>query len=414
MMRNTSTKPALRFPEFKEDWKPLQLKEILKEHKSRNSKNQFEEVFSVAKEKGVINQIEHLGRSYASDDISNYKVVYPNDVVYTKSPTAGFPFGIIKQNKLDRTGVVSVLYAVFKPKNIEMGLLLDFYFSSWVNTYNYLVPLVHKGAKNTMNIGNEDFLNGAKIYLPTQKEEQKKITDFLIQIDNRIAQLTEKKENLELYKKGITQKIFAQKLRFKDENGKDFPEWEKKKFEHIFKRVTTKNTENNKNVLTISAQHGLINQQDFFNKSVSASDVKGYYLIKKGDFAYNKSYSKGYPMGAIKPLKKYEKGVVSTLYICFNIKDNSKADFYEHYFESGKINKQIHKIAQEGARNHGLLNLSVVEFFKDIDILKPHIKEQEKIASFLNEISKQIALVNEQLEETRSFKKALLSKMFAN
>jgi type I restriction enzyme S subunit len=412
MMRNINTNPVLRFQEFKEDWKSVQLKDILKEHKSRNTKKQIDEVFSVAKEKGIINQIEHLGRSYASEDISNYKVVYPNDVVYTKSPTAGFPFGIIKQNKLDRAGVVSVLYAVFKPKNIELGLLLDFYFSSWVNTYNYLVPLVHKGAKNTMNIGNEDFLNGAKISLPTQKEEQKKIADFLIQIDNRIAQLTEKKEHLELYKKGITQKIFSQKLRFKDENDKDFPDWQTKKFEKIFKRVTTKNIENNDNVLTISAQHGLINQQDFFNKSVSANDVTGYYLIKKGDFAYNKSYSKGYPMGAIKPLKKYEKGVVSTLYICFNLIDNSNPDFYEHYFESGKINKQIHKIAQEGARNHGLLNLSVVEFFKDIDILEPHIKEQEKIASFLNEISKQISFISEQLEETRKFKKGLLQNMF--
>lgn len=411
-MRNTNTKPVLRFQEFKEDWKPVQLKDILKEHKSRNTKKQIDEVFSVAKEKGVINQIEHLGRSYASEDISNYKVVYPNDVVYTKSPTAGFPFGIIKQNKLDRAGVVSVLYAVFKPKNIELGLLLDFYFSSWVNTYNYLVPLVHKGAKNTMNIGNEDFLKGAKIHLPTQIEEQKKIADFLIQIDNRIAQLTDKKENLEQYKKGITQKIFSQKLRFKDENGKDFPDWQTKKFEKIFKRVTTKNIENNNNVLTISAQHGLINQQDFFNKSVSANDVTGYYIIKKGDFAYNKSYSKGYPMGAIKPLKKYEKGVVSTLYICFNLIDNSNPDFYEHYFESGKINKQIHKIAQEGARNHGLLNLSVVEFFKDIDILEPHINEQEKIASFLNEISQQISFISEQLEETRIFKKGLLQNMF--
>jgi type I restriction enzyme S subunit len=217
---------------------------------------------------------------------------------------------------------------------------------------------------------------------------------------------------LEQYKKGVMQKIFSQELRFKDENGKDFPEWQTKKFEKIFKRVTTKNIENNDNVLTISAQHGLINQQDFFNKSVSANDVTGYYLIKKGDFAYNKSYSKGYPMGAIKPLKKYEKGVVSTLYICFNLIDNSNPDFYEHYFESGKINKQIHKIAQEGARNHGLLNLSVVEFFKDIDILEPHIKEQEKIASFLNEISKQISFISEQLEETRKFKKGLLQNMF--
>ena len=142
-MRNTNTNPVLRFPEFNEEWKPVQLKEILKEHKSRNTKNQFEEVFSVAKEKGVINLIEHLGRSYASDEISKYKVVNPNDVVYTKSPTAGFPFGIIKQNKLDRIGVVSVLYAVFKPKNVELGLLLDYYFSSEIKTYNYLVPLDH-------------------------------------------------------------------------------------------------------------------------------------------------------------------------------------------------------------------------------------------------------------------------------
>jgi type I restriction enzyme S subunit len=413
-MRNTKTQPVLRFPNFKEEWKPVKLNEILKETKTRNSKSEYDEVFSVAKEKGVINQIEHLGRSYASDDITNYKVVFPNDVVYTKSPTAGFPFGIIKQNKMDRTGVVSVLYAVFKPKNIELGLLLDFYFSSWINTYNYLVPLVHKGAKNTMNIGNEDFLNGAKISLPSQKEEQKKITDFLISIDNRITQLTEKKENLEQYKKGITQKIFSQKLRFKDDNGKEYPEWEKKKFENVFKRVSSKNSINNQNVLTISAQHGLINQQDYFNKSVSANDVTGYYLIKRGDFAYNKSYSKGYPMGAIKCLTKYDIGVVSTLYICFNIKDNSIKEFYEHYFESGKINKQIHKIAQEGARNHGLLNMSVVEFFKDIDILKPCIKEQIKIADFINNLSNQIQQVSDQLETTKQFKRGLLSQLFAN
>jgi len=412
MKESNAINPRLRFSSFKEDWKNVKLNEVLKEHKSRNTKGEVEEVFSVAKEKGVINQIEHLGRSYASDNITNYKVVFPNDVVYTKSPTAGFPFGIIKQNKMDRTGVVSVLYAVFRPQNQYLGLLLDYYFSLPVNTYNYLVPLVHKGAKNTMNIGNESFLNGAKICLPTDVLEQQKMTNFFIIIDKIVDQLKEKKELLEKYKKGITQKIFSQQIRFKDENQSDFPDWEKKKFNEVFGRVTTKNTENNQNVLTISAQHGLINQQDYFNKSVSASNVTGYYIIKKGDFAYNKSYSKGYPMGAIKCLKKYEKGVVSTLYICFNIKDNSINDFFEHYFESGLLNKQIHKIAQEGARNHGLLNMSVIEFFKDIDILKPSIKEQEKISSFLNDIDKQIQAVTAQLKQTKKFKKGLLQKMF--
>ncbi|MCO5260711.1 MAG: restriction endonuclease subunit S [Crocinitomicaceae bacterium] len=402
-MRNTNTKPVLRFPEFKENWKPVQLKEILKEHKSRNTKNLVEEVFSVAKEKGVINQIEHLGRSYASDDISNYKVVYPNDVVYTKSPTAGFPFGIIKQNKLDRTGVVSVLYAVFKPKNIELGLLLDFYFSSWVNTYNYLVPLVHKGAKNTMNIGNEDFLNGAKIYLPTEKEEQKKIADFLIQIDNRIAQLTEKKEHLELYKKGITQKIFSQKLRFKDENGKDFPEWKYLNGNKLFEPISNKNHNSDLPILAISQEFGAVPREMInYHISVTEKSVDSYKVVEKGDFIISlRSFQGGIEYS------EYN-GICSPAYIILRPKVEISDYFFKTYF---KTNNYIQELCRklEGIRDGKMISY---KYFSEIKLPFPHIKEQEKIASFLNEISQQISLVNEQLEETRTFKKALLSKLF--
>lgn len=409
MMRSTRTKPVLRFPEFKEDWKPLQLKEILKEHKSRNSKNQFEEVFSVAKEKGVINQIEHLGRSYASDDISNYKVVYPNDVVYTKSPTAGFPFGIIKQNKLDRTGVVSVLYAVFKPKNIEMGLLLDFYFSSWVNTYNYLVPLVHKGAKNTMNIGNEDFLNGAKIYLPTQKEEQKKITDFLIQIDKRIAQLKEKKENLELYKKGITQKIFSQKLRFKDENGKGFPEWKKHSIKNVLDRysrpVDVKPSQLYAQIGIRSHGKGIFHKEAVSGKSLGNKRVfwiEEDKLILNIVFAWERAITK---------TTSSEKGMVAShRFPMYQPKQGLlNLDYILLFFLTPRGKTYLELASPGGAGRNKTLGQSE---FEKLKIYLPSIKEQEKIVSFLNEISKQIALVNEQLEETRTFKKALLSKLF--
>ena len=403
MMRNTNTIPVLRFPEFKEDWKSVQLKEILKEHKSRNTKNQVKEVFSVAKEKGVINQIEHLGRSYASDDISNYKVVYPNDVVYTKSPTAGFPFGIIKQNKLDRTGVVSVLYAVFKPKNIELGLLLDFYFSSWVNTYNYLVPLVHKGAKNTMNIGNEDFLNGAKIYLPTQNEEQKKITDFLIQIDNRIAQLTEKKEHLEQYKKGITQKIFSQKLRFKDENGKDFPEWKYLNGNKLFEPISNKNHNSDLPILAITQEFGAVPREMInYHISVTEKSVDSYKVVEKGDFIISlRSFQGGIEYSEYK-------GICSPAYIILRPKVEISDYFFKTYF---KTNNYIQELGRklEGIRDGKMISY---KYFSEIKLPFPHIKEQEKIASFLNEISRQISLVNEQLEETRTFKKGLLQKMF--
>ena len=412
-MINQNTKPILRFSEFKEEWKEYKLSDFLTRYSETNKDEEFsiDEILSLSSHYGIVSRKELLEDVYSDVKHKNYKKTRLNDLVYGKSISASYPFGLFKVNNY-KDGLLSTLYYTFKVKDNISPTFLDCYFSHLNRANNFLKKYVLVGDRYIT--ADADYLLSGKIYLPTEKAEQTRIAQFLIQIDQRIAQLKEKKETLEKYKKGVTQKIFSQQLRFKDDNRKDFPEWEKKKFDSIFKRVTTKNIENNLNVLTISAQHGLINQQDFFNKSVSASDVTGYFLIKKGDFAYNKSYSKGYPMGAIKSLKKYEKGVVSTLYICFNIKDNSNADFYEHYFESGKINKQIHKIAQEGARNHGLLNLSVVEFFKDIDILKPHIKEQEKIAMFLNEISKQISLVNEQLEDTRTFKKALLSKLFVS
>lgn len=190
------------------DWKKVKLEDVLIEHKTRNSKGSYTEVFSVAKEKGIINQIEHLGRSYASDDITNYKVVFPNDIVYTKSPTAGFPFGIIKQNKTGRIGVVSVLYAVFRPKNENIGLLLDYYFSSWVNAHNYLKPIVNKGAKNTMNISNDVFLNGFKINLPTDDNETELIAMFLKLLDRRVELIRKQYDLMQDYKTGILQNIF--------------------------------------------------------------------------------------------------------------------------------------------------------------------------------------------------------------
>lgn len=189
-------------------WEEMSLSDILVERKDRNSKGDLSEVFSVAKNMGVINQIEHLGRSYAATDLKGYKVVFPEDVIYTKSPTSDFPYGIIKQNKTGRVGLVSTLYAVFRPSNKYIGFLLHEYFLSWVNTYNYLNPLVHKGAKNTMNIGNSDFLKGAKIKLPSSPLEQQKIADFLISLDAIIQSKQKHLACAEQWKKGLMQQLF--------------------------------------------------------------------------------------------------------------------------------------------------------------------------------------------------------------
>ena len=192
-----------------EEWEEKKLGEILFEHLHKNSNNEFPEVFSVAKHKGVINQIEHLGRSFSAAETTHYKLIYPNDIVYTKSPTSEFPFGIIKQNLTNRTGVVSPLYGVFRPQTPSLGFILHNYFNSWKNVYNYLSPLVQKGAKNTMNINNADFLNGAKIMVPVSEKEQIKIANFLTAIDDKICQSGNQIEKMEDWKKGLLQRMFV-------------------------------------------------------------------------------------------------------------------------------------------------------------------------------------------------------------
>ena len=197
-------------------------------------------------------------------------------------------------------------------------------------------------------------------------------------------------------------------LRFPEFDG----DWEVKKLSDLVDRVTTKNKENNLNVCTISAQYGLISQLEYFNKSVSAKNITGYYLLNKNDFAYNKSYSKGYPMGAIKRLTRYEKGVVSTLYICFRNKSELDNAFAEQYYETGNQNKEIHKVAQEGARNHGLLNIGLNDFFS-IPIPFPNLKEQKKIAHFFTILDKKITQLKQKKSSLEAYKKGVMQQIFS-
>ena len=177
-----------------------------------------------------------------------------------------------------------------------------------------------------------------------------------------------------------------------------------------FQRVTSKNNIGNTNVLTISAQHGLINQFEYYNHQYASENTSGYTLLHKGDFAYNKSYSDGYPWGATKRLERYDSGVVSPLYICFSAKDGVYADFYSYYFESEPFYRKIYKIAQEGARNHGLLNVSTEDFFK-IQIANPPLEEQRRIADILGCCDRVIALKKELIAEKKKQKKALMQKL---
>ena len=189
--------------------------------------------------------------------------------------------------------------------------------------------------------------------------------------------------------------------------------WEQCKLGEIVERVTRKNNGQSDRPLTISAQDGLVDQCEYFDRQVASRDMSNYYLIKKGEFAYNKSYSDGYPFGAIKRLDYYDKGALSTLYIIFKIVDDRiGSDFMVAYYMTSLWHKEISKRAAEGARNHGLLNISTEDFFNSELKIPNDIKEQIKVGKFVNQFDQYITLHQRKLEHLQLLKKALLQQLF--
>ena len=188
--------------------------------------------------------------------------------------------------------------------------------------------------------------------------------------------------------------------------------WEQRKLGDIAERVTRKNENNESDLpLTISAQHGLIDQRLFFNAQVASRDMSGYYLLRQGEFAYNKSTSADSPWGAIKRLTRYEKGCVSTLYICFALL-NANPDYLVTYYETNRWHKAVQMIAAEGARNHGLLNIAPDDFFDTMVSLPESQAEQQTIGRFFSRLDSLITLHQRKHDKLVVLKKTMLEKMF--
>ena len=178
-------------------------------------------------------------------------------------------------------------------------------------------------------------------------------------------------------------------------------------------RVTRKNSNNETDLpLTISSKDGLVDQISYFNKTVASKDMSGYYLLRNGEYAYNKSYSVGYDFGSIKRLDRYPMGALSTLYICFALKKHD-TDFIKVYFDSLKWYKEIYMISAEGARNHGLLNVPTDEFFATKHYLPENTAEQRKIADFLIALDRRIDAQQSLVDALKKYKRGLFNQIFS-
>jgi len=386
-----------------EEWPQVKFKDMFSRLSRRNGENNTN-VLTISAQYGLISQQDFFNKSIASEDKSNYFLLHRGEFAYNKSYSNGYPYGALKRLDMYEKGIVSPLYICFSAT--EENKCPDFYAQYFEagKMNSEIQAFAQEGARNhgLLNIAVDDFFNSN--LLQPSLPEQKKISEILTTQD-KVIELKEKllAEKLR-QKKYLMQQLLTGKKRLPGFDGK----WCNYRLGQITKRIKRKNDVANNNVLTISAQYGLINQSEFFNKEIASADKSNYYLLQKNDFAYNKSYSSGYPFGAIKRLTRYDAGVVSPLYICFQIVHNEATiEYMEQYFEAGLMNREIQACAQEGARNHGLLNIDVDDFYNAKIVLPPY-DEQLEIAKILTTADKEINLLYKDVEQEKQKKKALM------
>jgi len=361
------------------------------------------ELLSVTINDGVMPRSEIECKDNSSEDKSNYKVVLKGDMVYNSMRMWQGANGISPCD-----GIVSPAYTVLMPKfPINNG-----YFAALFKSPN----LINEFRKNSQGMTSDTWnlkypqIETIKVYIPTLLE-QEQIADMLGTLEKRITKQAQLVDNLKKYKRGVFEAIFSRRLRLAPKAKQ--AEWKVFKLSDFATRIIRKNNGTTDIPLTISAQYGLIDQRDFFSKVVASTDMSGYYLLYQGEYAYNRSTSNDYPFGSIKRLELYNKGTVSTLYLCFALKEEVViSDFAKWYFESSQWHRGINEICAEGARNHGLLNVPTDGFFNTSHILPSDIEEQARIALFLSRIYDKLTKAQEELEKLTVLRNGLMQQLF--
>lgn len=393
--------PKLRFSEFEDEWKKIRLGDFI-QIKSGNSPSSFDFIeegkypFIKVEELNNCDKYQFNSRFYSN---STKNLVAKNSILFPKRGAA------ILNNKIRISSIPLLMDSNMMALECDNSKLnFEFLY------YKILKEKLYKIADtSTIPQLNNKHIQPYKLYVSSLPEQQK-IANFLTSIDNQIQTLEKKKSLLEQYKKGVMQKIFKQELRFKDEDGNAFPEWEFVKLKEVLKRSKLKNTDVKvKYILTNSATQGIVSQNDYFDKDIAnQNNLQGYYIVEKDDFIYNPRISQFAPVGPLKR-NKLAQGVMSPLYTVLRPKKGN-LEFLEFYFGTTLWHKYMKAIANYGAR-HDRMNITMTDF-ENLPIPFPSLEEQTKIANFLSAIDKNITLVNTKIEQTKAYKKGLLQQLF--
>lgn len=387
-------KPKIRFKGYQEDWEQRKLGEVAKEFKSGNSLK--------ADEIGITGDYP----VYGGNGLRGYTSTYNHDGEFALIGRQGALCGNMNYS-VGKAYFTEHAVVVKADENNDTKFM--YYMLDTMNLGQYSDQSAQPGLAVNKLVKLENLF--------PQKEEQQRIGLYFSNVDHLITLHQRKCDQTKKLKKFMLQKMFPQ-------NGKKVPElrfseftddWEQRKLGEIVVRITRKNQDLVSTLpLTISAQYGLIDQNEFFDKRVASKDVSGYYLINNGEFAYNKSTSSDAPWGAIKRLDRYENGVLSTLYIVFAIKEDVEvdSDYLVTYYDTDLWHRGVREIAAEGARNHGLLNIAPADFFETSLVIPQDIEEQKAIGKCFSELNALITLHQRKYEELQKVKKFMLQNMF--
>lgn len=398
-------RPKLRFPGFDEPWRAERLSDFADRITRKNSKNETDLPLTISSKDGLVDQVSYFNKTVASKDMSGYYLLKNGEFAYNKSYSVGYDFGSIK--RLDRypMGALSTLYICFVLKRHESDFIKA-YFDS-LKWYREIYMISAEGARNhgLLNVPTEEFFD-TKHYLPENTDEQRKIANFLIAIDKKIAAQQSLVDNLKKYKRGVMQRIFRN-MSMLSPSG-----FETVQLSAIFKKISRRNSnEEIKNVITNSAEYGLIPQRDFFDKDIAVDgNTSNYYVIEHGDFVYNPRKSNTAPYGPFNRYEREERGIISPLYTCLVLQADIEPSYLAWYFKSDAWYRYIYDNGSQGVRHD---RVSMTDgLLMGIPVIIPSKEAQLKIAKLLDCLESRFQTELSQYESLKSIRVALLQQLF--
>ena len=389
-------RPKLRFPGFDEPYKKCLIGDVYAERSQRGAGDM--ELLSVTMNDGVIPRSEIEGKDNSSENKRNYKVVCKGDMVYNSMRMWQGANGVSNYD-----GIVSPAYTVLMPtKDID-----NQYFASLFKTSN----LINEFRKNSQGLTSDTWnlkylqIRAIKLYIPSL-QEQNKISSFIGTLEERIVKQRQLVEALKKYKRGVMQHIFSRTP------PQTVKEWTCVRLGDVFKKVSRRNTDGLvKNVITNSAEYGLIPQRDFFDKDIAVNgNTANYYVIEKGDFVYNPRKSNTAPYGPFNRYTLDEKGIISPLYTCLVLKADICPSYLAWYFRSDAWHRYLYDNGSQGVR-HDRVSMTD-DLLMGIPVIFPDQAKQQKYAKVLDKIESRLQAAQKEYDLLVKAKSGYVQQLF--